>query len=141
RVRDRSKNGTIFEGERHESFELEPGETFRVGETTLVAITEPAKQTERRLRVLLGFSDHTTVDGALALGLRSTSVALIGEAGSRHADLAALLHSISTRRHRNLALPKTIEEIDAALSTFTGAIFVDATLFPRLDQKAPTIAR
>jgi hypothetical protein len=111
RVTNNSKNGTYYRGALTPSFELAPGEFLTIGGITLLAMTEPMIGAEAELRRLLGADDLAALDNALHLATTPGAVAIVGEPGSGHREVAATLHNASRRRLRGLTVLATTAQV------------------------------
>jgi pSer/pThr/pTyr-binding forkhead associated (FHA) protein len=130
-----SKNGTYFQGQREAQFDIEAGDTFTVGTSTLLAMSEEMSVAQPRLSYLVSFSRPALVDDLLVHAVRDKNLLLVGEPGCGQSRIAQAIHDVSTRRHIPLAdLSDPGEDVAATLrlikATARGTVHLDLALLP-----------
>jgi hypothetical protein len=114
-VDNATKNGTHFGGAAVPNFELRPGEEFVIGGATVVALTAPAVAAEPELRRLLGTTNQVEIDRAMQLALARHAIAIVGDPGCGHREVASALHLASAHRARHFVDVGSIDELRVAM--------------------------
>lgn len=99
-----SHNGTYFGGRRERTFDLGPGDVFKVAGVSLMAMTAEMREAHAVLSEVVdsGASARTsvaTVDWILAEVLKGGHVLMLGEPACDQERLARAIHAASYRRH------------------------------------------
>lgn len=131
-IRDQgSTNGTYIDDqlvvdERH----LEAGDTFRVGDVSLLVMDEPMMMLRPHLRWSLGFTAHAYVDEVLRQIRRGRPILLAGPPGCDQSFIAEQIHATSPRHQRGFAVVTRAfhgraEQVSTLASASGGTLFID----------------
>lgn len=93
-----STNGTFIKDRREREGFIAAGDTFRVGDVTLLAMDDQMRLLRPTLRWVLGFDAHAYVDSVLALVTAGDPLLLIGPPACEQRILAEQIHATSARR-------------------------------------------
>jgi len=94
----KSTNGTFIKDRREPEGEIRAGETFRVGDVTLLAMDDQMRLLRPTLRWVLGFDAHPYVDEMLEVISTGDPLLLVGPAACEQRYLAEQIHCTSARR-------------------------------------------
>lgn len=94
------KNPLIFGHHEVRECHIQPGDQFRIGDTTYYALNEEMRLARRSVAEIMGETRDTEVDDCLIAAAADADrhIVLIGEAGSPQERLAGAMHWASTRR-------------------------------------------
>ncbi len=95
-----STNGTFVDDRREVEFARAAGQSFRVGDVTLLAADEQLRALLPKLQWALGLSAHEHVDEVLALAAHDDPLLLLGPSGCGQRVLAEAIHQASARAPR-----------------------------------------
>lgn len=93
-----STNGTFIQDRRERAGEISAGQTFRVGNVSLLAMDDHMRQLRPTLRWVLGFDAHAYVDKVLEMISDGDPLLLVGPPGCEQKYLAEQIHCTSARR-------------------------------------------
>lgn len=93
-----STNGTFIDDRREREGFVAAGDTFRVGDVTLLAMDDQMRLLRPTLRWALGFDAHAYVDAILSVVSSGDPLLLIGPRASEQRLLAEQIHATSARR-------------------------------------------
>jgi hypothetical protein len=136
-IRDKgSMNGTFIKGRREREGAIAAGETFRVGDVTLLAMDDQMRLLRPTLRWVLGFDAHAYVDEMLEVIATGDPLLLIGPAACEQRYLAEEIHNMSARRAFGfspivLPVPER-DKVDGLAATPPGTVYLDLAEHPRL---------
>lgn len=111
-----SKNGTFLhgssDGKREPVFDVGPGQIFGLARSvTVLPMNEEMRASRRRFVEILGIDQpQLTPDALLIEAMGSGNIAVVGEAGCGHEQLARAIHAVSIRRTLK---PIEIDEVPA----------------------------
>ena len=108
-----SKNGTLYEGRPCSRFQLVDGAVFVLGTTAIIPFTEESRRSRTLLQRLIGYGPEVQqrVDKLLIKTKSESHLLIVGETGTRKAELARVIHGASPRTKRPFI------ELGAALET------------------------
>lgn len=111
------KNPIFFRHHEQDNFNIQPGDTFRIGDTVYIALNDEMRLARRTMAEILGLKNHTAVDDCMIVAAAEPDrhIVLIGEPGSDHARLGDAIHRCSPRR-RHRCVPAPIMDRKGALS-------------------------
>lgn len=92
-----STNGTFIKDRREREGEIRAGESFRVGNVTLLAMDDQMQRLRPNLRWVLGFDAHAYVDEMLEVITNGDPLLLVGPAACEQRYLAEQIHCTSAR--------------------------------------------
>jgi pSer/pThr/pTyr-binding forkhead associated (FHA) protein len=92
-----STNGTFIRDRRERDADIAAGETFRVGDVTLLAMDDHMRLLRPTLRWVLGFDAHAYVDAMLEVITTGDPLLLVGPAACEQRYLAEQIHCTSAR--------------------------------------------
>lgn len=105
-----SKNGTIFDGRREDSFDLRPGQTFIIGVFEFLALNDEMQRAYPILAGILGpegdgsfeasAKTETSPSAMMVLATTQRHVLILAEPGCDQEPLARTLHGMSIARAR-----------------------------------------
>jgi hypothetical protein len=133
-----STNGTFINDRReHEGAAITAGETFRVGDVTLLAMDEQMAALRPKLQWALGFRAHAYVDKTLRMIFEDDPLLLIGEPACEQRWLGEQIHATSPRRQKGFAaIPAPLAHMAEQIAHLTlashGTAFVDLAAFDRV---------
>lgn len=93
-----STNGTFIKNRRERDGSIAAGDTFRVGNVTLLALDDQMRLLRPTLRWALGFDAHAYVDATLGMVTSGEPLLLIGPPACEQRFLAEQIHATSARR-------------------------------------------
>lgn len=93
-----STNGTFIKDRREREGFVAAGDTFRIGNVTLLAMDDHMRLLRPTLRWVLGFDAHAYVDAVLAMVSAGEPLLLIGPPACEQRFLAEQVHATSARR-------------------------------------------
>jgi hypothetical protein len=93
-----SKNGTWFRDRRENAFEVDAGDSFAVGKTTLFAANDYMAAAREALRYYLGYAQPRATDDLVLWAATGEHLVIIGERASGHEAVARLAHAASPQR-------------------------------------------
>ena len=93
-----SMNGTFIKDRRERDGAIAAGESFRIGDVTLLAMDDQMRLLRPTLRWVLGFDAHAYVDEMLEVITTGDPLLLVGPAACEQRYLAEQIHCTSARR-------------------------------------------
>lgn len=120
-----STNGTFIKDRREDDGHIVAGESFRVGNVTLLAMDEQMVLLRPLLQWALGFKAHAYVDEQLQVIAAGGPLLLLGEPHCEQRWLAEQIHATSARRYSGF-VPVSRPFVDTMLAGATsGTAFVN----------------
>ena len=131
-----STNGTFIKDRREPEGEIRAGETFRVGDVTLLAMDDQMQQLRPVLRWVLGFDAHAYVDASLEVITTGDPLLLVGPPACEQRYLAEQIHDTSARRSFGFSpfcppLPER-DQVGGLAAAFRGTVYLDLAESHRL---------
>lgn len=131
-----STNGTFIKNRREPEGEIRAGETFRVGEVTLLAMDDQMQLLRPSLRWVLGFDAHAYVDEMLEVITTGDPLLLLGPTACEQRYLAEQIHGTSARRSFGFSpflspLPER-DQVGGLVAAFRGTAYLDLAEHHRL---------
>ena len=128
-----STNGTFVGDRRETAFDLAAGQSFRVGDITLLALDEALRTLRPSLQWVLGLEAHAAVDEALQVVASGTPLLLLGPTGCGQRALAEAVHRTSARSgHPFVAIQPPLATLPEQLAVLAhashGTAFLDLSL-------------
>jgi len=131
-----STNGTFIKERRERDGFIAAGETFRVGDVTLLAMDDQMRLLRPTLRWVLGFDAHAYVDKVLGIITSGEPLLLVGPPGCEQRFLAEQIHATSARRALGFAViapPLSDREQGGGLAAAAnGTVYLNLAEFPKL---------
>lgn len=104
RVTDQSsRNKTYFRGREESTFDVGPGDTFKLASSTFLAVNDHMRQVRPLFAEVLGHDRHQAIDDVLIAAVHDGPLMVVGEKGSGQDRLVKAFHEISHRRRHALA--------------------------------------
>lgn len=129
-----STNGTFIRDRREKDGDIRAGQSFRVGDVTLLAMDEQMRSLRPDLHWTLGLGAHAYVDQVLEVIASGDPLLLLGQPGCDQRTLAERIHRTSARRDRGFAavpaaLASRSEQVAQLVLASGGTAFVDLAGF------------
>lgn len=120
RVIDVSKNGIVFRGRFEKQFDIGPGDSFNIGETTCYALNDEMRLARPVLTEVLGAQRFETIDDLTMVSVHGDHVLVLSEPGNDQERLARAIHSASLRRRHHFvkAIPNEDGRLDRQLISY-----------------------
>lgn len=129
RVIDVSKNGLVFRGRFEKQFDIGPGDSFNIGETTCYALNDEMRLARPVLTEVLGAQRFETIDDLTMVSVHGDHVLVLTEPGNDQERLARAIHSASLRRRHHFvkAIPNEDGRLDRQLIRYAerGTLWLD----------------
>jgi len=131
-----STNGTFIKDRRERDGFIAAGETFRVGDVSLLAMDDQMRLLRPTLRWVLGFDAHAYVDKVLEVTATGDPLLLTGPPACEQRYLAEQIHATSARRALGFVavsppLPER-EQAGGLASASHGTVYLNLVEFSRL---------
>jgi hypothetical protein len=129
RVIDVSKNGIVFHGRYEKQFDIGPGDSFSIGDTTCYVLNDEMRLARPVLAEVLGAARFEVIDDLTMTAVHGDHVLVLTEPGNDQERLARAIHSSSLRRRHHFvkAIPNTDGRLDRQLITYAerGTLWLD----------------
>jgi hypothetical protein len=129
RVIDVSKNGIVFRGRFEKQFDIGPGDSFSIGETTCYVLNDEMRLARPVLSEVLGAQRFETIDDLTMTAVHGGHVLVLTEPGNDQERLARAIHSASLRRRHHFvkAIPNADGQLDRQLIGYAerGTLWLD----------------
>lgn len=129
RVFDVSKNGIVFRGRFEKQFDIGPGDSFSIGDTTCYVLNDEMRLARPVLTEVLGAQRFEAIDDLTMAAMHGDHVLLLGEPGNDQERLARAIHSASLRRRHHFvrAFPDEDGRLDRQLISYAerGTLWLD----------------
>jgi hypothetical protein len=129
RVIDVSKNGIVFRGRFEKQFDIGPGDSFSIGETTCYVLNDEMRLARPVLAEVLGAQRFGDIDDLTMTAVHGDHVLVLTEPGNDQERLARAIHSASLRRRHHFvkAIPNEDGHVDRQLIDYAarGVLWLD----------------
>jgi len=131
-----STNGTFIKERPEKDGFIAAGETFRVGNVTLLAMDDQMRLLRPTLRWVLGFDAHAYIDRMLEVITTGEPLLLVGPTDCEQRYLAEQIHATSARRALGFVAiqpPLPAQQQAGGLATAShGTVYLDLAAFTKL---------